>query len=507
MSWEASAFLEAEEPLPFEHLFYPLVAHARKILRQQTGLVACGLVTDSGHGGFERCLLARLTAAGAKAAHWQFQVYKTVRATFTDEQVAVRSEADALYRAFVDQTTERLRTLFDEFPTLAELCSVLVRNWLSAVTELLHRLETDRHELSARFKAQHFDFPIVAVDAGLSDPHRGGRSVVRLQFKNGTRLIYKPRSLGPEALFVSWIDWLNTGETPYSLRSVHCWDRGDYGWMENIDHSLCETRADGCAFYWRAGALLGLTYLVRGVDFHRENLIAAGAFPLLIDLEALWHTQKPGGDRPADSIDSVLRTGFLPQGDPQLALYERSALSRQILSTRTSSVWNHVNRDAMILETKRRPILTRNHLPASADAICLGSDFVPEVRAGFQWVGEKLLGTAEGRETLESWVRALVFCPRRLILGLTSHYQNAIDRLTLPRALRKPRSPTDSSIEFSPSNRPKAAQENRALEQMDIPYFVQDTPSATTQTACFPTLENYLAQVAVIAASLAGDSS
>ena len=38
-------------------------------------------------------------------------------------------------------------------------------------------------------------------------------------------------------------------------------------------------------FYRRQGALLALLYALEATDFHAENLIASGEFPVLIDLE------------------------------------------------------------------------------------------------------------------------------------------------------------------------------------------------------------------------------
>mgnify|MGYP001004882889 CR=1 FL=1 len=76
-------------------------------------------------------------------------------------------------------------------------------------------------------------------------------------------------------------------------------------------------------FYFRAGIIIGLIYALGGNDFHRENLIAWGEDPVLIDTETLLlHRVKPfqlepggfnAGQKALDFLsDSTLRTGFFP---------------------------------------------------------------------------------------------------------------------------------------------------------------------------------------------------
>ena len=492
------------EPLPFEELFSPLVLDASDELHRQTDAALWELLSPEAHADWAQYLLSRLTAAGSKAAHWQFQVYKTVRSAFPAEGHVGEPAPNAVYRQFLGaQPRERLQKLFDEFPALAKLCAVLVKNWLTAITEFLARLHADSSELKFYFPSGNFALPVSSLQAGLGDPHRGGRCVVRLNFGSGASLIYKPRSLAPEAHFAALIDLLNTDGIPHSLRASLCWNRGSYGWMENIKARPCRAAAEVEAFYWRAGALLGLVYLARGVDFHRENMIAAGEFPVLIDLEALMHPQKPGGGGACTT--SVLNTGFLPQGDPQFALYEWSALARQIRSDRSTKSWIHINQDAMNLETKRQEFLNQSHLPIFAEKIRLASESVPDLLAGFRWVGEKLLGDNENQEMFAQWLCKLIKCPRRLIVGLTVRYRLALDQITLPQSLRSEHINAEPVMECAQSSGKMVSGEIEALEQFDIPYFEQaDHEVIFSDQPTFPHLskKTYLAQMPVIAGAL-----
>ncbi|MFD1051544.1 DUF4135 domain-containing protein, partial [Kibdelosporangium lantanae] len=95
--------------------------------------------------------------------------------------------------------------------------------------------------------------------------------------------------------------------------------RDDYGWSGFVEHRDCADAAGANAFYWRTGALLALLYTFCATDVHLENLIAQGEYPVLIDLESLFHSAVPGRadqlwhDPAADLLSNgVMAVGLLP---------------------------------------------------------------------------------------------------------------------------------------------------------------------------------------------------
>ena len=496
-----------KEPLPFDELFAPLVRRARERLRSQVCPALYNLLTPEAYLGWERYLVERLTGAGASAALWQFQIYKIVRTAFSPERPATQAGTDHVYRAFIGQDpAERLQKLFTEFPGLAGLCDHLEENWLSTVIEFLTRLEKDCGELGDRFRAHIFALPVVALQAGLSDPHNGGRCVAKLHFQNGALLVYKPRSLAPEVHFYALIDTMQC-RSPRPLRAAHGWDRGEYGWMENISPSPCGVPSDVHAFYWRAGVLLGLVYLARGVDIHRENLIAAGEHPILIDLEALGH---PVGDyegRNEAAARSVLRTGFLPhRRSPSETGFGWSALSQTAHAERSATRWVNINQDNMVQSVARAQFKDHAHLATHAGEPMLASEYAPDIKAGFRWVGETVLGDQAASDEFTKWMSRLLASPRRLIIGSTVNYQAIIQEHTLPQVLRK--KAVGASANTNPQGgKSKREHETTALEQLDVPYFSLsewNEEHPTESTFHLPTSGEYLAQEIVITRALLG---
>src|SRR5262249_38775135 len=99
--------------------------------------------------------------------------------------------------------------------------------------------------------------------------------------------------------------------------------RVGYGWSEFVDHTGC-VDTQGCTrFFRRAGALLALFHCFSGTDIHHENVVAAGEYPVPVDLEMVLqpppeeHTTQTAQARAFTTAkdiigNSVMAVGLLP---------------------------------------------------------------------------------------------------------------------------------------------------------------------------------------------------
>jgi type 2 lantibiotic biosynthesis protein LanM len=178
--------------------------------------------------------------------------------------------------------------LFSEYPVLKKEIERLLENWSIFSLEFLHHLCDDWQQLRNEFFGSD-PGAIVKVHGGAGDTHRGGRSVMIVSFANGDRIVYKPRSLSADKHFQKLLAWVNKHGSEPQFRLLTVLDRGDYGWSEFVSAAPCNTQAELSRFYRRQGSYLALLYAIEACDFHHENLIAAGEYPMLVDLEALFH--------------------------------------------------------------------------------------------------------------------------------------------------------------------------------------------------------------------------
>ena len=346
-----------------------------------------------------------------------------------------------------DKPSHRLFSLFKKFPVLAALWCQSIRQWREHVSEVFSRLAADRRALSQTFFTKPIH-KIVNAHFGLSDRHNSGRTVVHLQFDAGS-IIYKPRSGGGEAEWFSLLDWMNRNGFQPKLRTARVLRRKGYYWTEYIEPASCENEAAARRFYERIGGIIAAAHLLKLVDCHRDNLIASGEQPVLVDVDALWHVSPL--TKTQSFSDVLYRTGFLPNTNP------RSLQSR-------SSVLG--------------PGTTGKHLPRLAGNPLLAADYQREMARGFVRVWRCLLGTANRRDAFARRLRRICSNERRWIYWATEKYaaireasiqagslRSSVERDLLIRRLcgRDIVSPAVIDAEI------------RALKQLDIPYFLRKT--------------------------------
>ncbi|MFD3534639.1 type 2 lanthipeptide synthetase LanM family protein [Streptomyces sp. NPDC058664] len=300
----------------FEWVLRPFTARAGERLDRGVSGRARELVDMTAvRSDLERQLSGRLARAAARTLVLELHEARTAGRLEGED-------ARARFRDFLGRTASRrgLTALLAGRPVLARILGRTALDTADAVGEALERLADDHARLTAGLLETPGGGPgpLVGVETGAGDGHRGGRSVMLLRFADGTRLVYKPRPLAAHRHFNDLVTWFNGLPGTADLRTLRLLDRGAYGWVEFVAARPCDTVAEVGTFYRRQGALLALLHLLDGTDLHHENLIAAGAHPVLVDVETLFHPPLPGAaatDDPAARAlhDSVYRVGLLPQ--------------------------------------------------------------------------------------------------------------------------------------------------------------------------------------------------
>ncbi|HEU4559391.1 MAG TPA: type 2 lanthipeptide synthetase LanM family protein [Longimicrobium sp.] len=306
------------EPIPFAAVVLPCVAVARDLVSASPHL---RLLTPAARVQLERALLRRLSRDWEEALGVERDAFAALAdgtAPAWGNASARGDEAKETEDAFVAHLRAGgLARLLERLPVLARLAGTRVENWVAATTELLDRLAADRALLRRTFAGGRALGRVCAVEAELSDPHRGGRTVSVLRFQSGCRVVYKPRPLAMDAAWQELLRWLNARGAGPALRPLAVLDHGGHGWVEYAAAVPCLAE-DAARFHERSGALLCLAYALGGSDLHAENVAACGADPVLVDVEMLFGaaTRASGGDAAAAHRRSVLHTGLLPQWVP-----------------------------------------------------------------------------------------------------------------------------------------------------------------------------------------------
>lgn len=216
----------------------------------------------------------------------------------------------------------RLSAFLSEYAALAGL-------WVNAITqsldfgiEVLTHVRDDAAALACGLGVDCRSSRLLALRAEPGgDRHAGGRSVLRAQFESGQRLIYKPRPCGVEQHFGELLAWISARDARFQFRVPPVLDIDRHGWFEFVEGAPCTTLDEVTSFFRRHGEYLALLSVIGAVDLHHENVVAVGAYPVLLDLEALFHPVLGDACAPLDGdadatqaalMSSVLRVGLLP---------------------------------------------------------------------------------------------------------------------------------------------------------------------------------------------------
>lgn len=267
---------------------------------------------------------ARILLPGLVSRLYQF----TVRTVILELHVArLRGDLDGddeetRFESFLRRCRrpEFVRAFFSEYAVLARLAATASRNWIEYGAEFLEHLCRDRDRIQDLLPDGAPADRLASVRMGAGDVHRNGRSVLVVRFRSGSRVVYKPRSLGVDATWAELLRWVDDRGVTDPHRPPGIVEGRGYGWMEFVAHEPCRTGEELEAFYRRQGSLLALFHLLEATDFHQENLIASGPHPVPVDMESLFHPRlgveswdgAPSQAAVRDLNHSVLRTGMLP---------------------------------------------------------------------------------------------------------------------------------------------------------------------------------------------------
>lgn len=491
------------EPVPFAEILLPIVTTARRRLRAVAGDAERAGLSDEALSALEHGLLQQLSHLCEPTLRVALGVFQARHSSgWLAAGSALWNGAGPPDDFTAHMLQSGLEALLEEHSALARLLATRVSFWIEATAELLQRLASDRRALDAGFGSAGPLGSVLGVQADLSDSHSRGRTVSVLTFESGTKVVYKPRNIAMERVFNELLEWINQRAPDPALRTLRVLDRGAYGWVEFAAAQDCNDSVEVERYYHRAGRLLCLAHALGAGDLHRENVVASGEHPVLIDLEVLM-TPRRTEPRFGESKywlhalrlrdESVLRTLLLPyrqvtqkgmtaEGGGLGAM--GSALKRGPSGTADNG--NHTER------TVNLPVLHGRPIPAGEQQTALIAGFTDMYRFLMDRKQE-LLGA-------DSPFTAFADQPVRIILRPTAVYRAALNRALHPNFLKEG---IDRSIELETLRRPVLwtkqkpvlwaayGSEQQELERGDVPICHTSSTSRDLHTGCCGTIADF----------------
>jgi type 2 lantibiotic biosynthesis protein LanM len=400
--------------------------------------------------------------------------------------------------------------LLRSYPVLARRLVERVDQWVNVSLELLQHLAADWEDLRRTFFPGASPGRLSEVKGGAGDPHCGGRTVMKLLFASGPRLIYKPKPLAGDTAFQDLLQWIGGHGFDPGFRRLGVLDRGDHGWVELVTAAPCRTPEEVRRFYQRQGGYLALLLLLEATDFHAENLIAAGEHPVLVDLETLFHPRIDTPDLAAADTcpgasfsDSVLRSGMLPArawGDDEHGGVDLSGLGSAAGQT-TKPFWGPVEAgtDQMRFERRAMRIPPVDNLPSLNGEPVLLPDQAGEIENGFRRMDRLLREKQDELLSASGPLAAFAGTPMRVVLRPTQGYGTLLLESFHPHVLSDGFEQARlfdrlwGACERRPWMERVIPAELRDLERGDVPLFTTRPGSRDLWTSGGERLEGFFA--------------
>lgn len=231
------------------------------------------------------------------------------------------------YEETILSDVSMLRELYDNYYEFVRLAMKMTEHCFAYCEEIIRNFYKDKEELKKKLGiSKNDDIDIVSIKIGSGDKHNG-KSVARVLLSNEMQVLYKPHSLELDRNFSEFIKWIDykKNDDMLDLKAAECISSNSYSWAFFVKHDEVKTKSGIGRFFYRAGQMLGIMYMLNGVDCHYENIIADGEYPVLIDTETLMHPvikgRENGNNASEDLIgksarehmfESTLSTGLLP---------------------------------------------------------------------------------------------------------------------------------------------------------------------------------------------------
>ena len=493
-----------DEPIPFEDFYLPFIELAReKILASHPN--EWQKLSSQAQIDLLRGLLARLSYIGAATLMQEFDRFRIANNSLKD-LLSLQFSLNISRKKYDLWLNELLSTslweLFSKYSVLGRLLATASDFWVKATADFLESLTTDWQVIEDNFSSHEPLQKVIACQCNLSDSHNSGHSVIIVTFNTALKVVYKPRDLGLETAFYQIIDWCNEQPELLSLPRLQILNYTTHGWSEYVAALPCENESAIKRFFQRSGMLICLVHILEGQDFHSENLIANGEYPVLVDLEALLHSQinsQQITQKDAFSIakkeikESVFQTYLLPQwglnANDSLKLDISGLGNTEEDNSLKTFTLKHINTDSMQIDYKILKLENANS-PVLNEVKISAANYVAEIVQGFEQMYDCLLKNQVELLSNSSLLKLMENQKVRFLFRNTKIYAEILQKSYHPDVLEYG---IDRSIaldvlsrgflltEEKPTYWSILNAEIKSMEQLDIPLFLTNSSSTDFQ--------------------------
>lgn len=210
---------------------------------------------------------------------------------------------------------EQLERFYYKYPVLLRLLVQKTLDLTESVILMLGNIDKYYIEIDETLDLGSDKLQSITLTYG--DTHDYGKSVAKILLDNGGICFYKPRNLYVERACYTLIKHINKTSNLMKMYINDAFYGEEFTIEGCVQHESCSTKDQVRNFYVRFGQLIALMTIMYGTDFHSENIIAHGEYPVIIDFETLFSqinfsSFDNRGQNISDYTDAMLATALVP---------------------------------------------------------------------------------------------------------------------------------------------------------------------------------------------------
>lgn len=367
---------------------------------------------------------------------------------------------------------ENFRFLLTKYPGVWKRWSHQTRLLLKNIHTFLHRIDEDLLTAAQSLNDDHDIAEVIEV-CMLGDPHRGMQQTARIRYINEHDIVrtiyYKPRHLGIDQAFAKFIAWWNA-QSDVTHIVPRVLPKEGYGWTQHIDHASCASVDEVRQYYKRYGSLVAIAHILGATDLHKENIVAAGSFPVIVDSETLFSCtfeRSPNLARDGHLYSSLLLPTQRMRGTIEISpLTARSGGAAIEILINTQLRESDARMQVRKLTTKPCNCEVLLGKTPIADCLAYAADIIDGMRTTYDLI------THERKAVFRQLSNAMWNKPVRIVYRSTPDYMTVLHNSWHPDALIDDSWRRDLLKLSDPLTDPDFAEDElRQLQDGDVPYF------------------------------------
>ncbi|MGX7245660.1 type 2 lanthipeptide synthetase LanM [Enterococcus quebecensis] len=411
---------------------------------------------------------------------------------------------------------DKLVEFFNQYPVLTRLYAETINFQLVNFQELVQAIAESEQELKQVFKIET-PVSLTSLKMGAGDSHDQGKSVAILTFNNEVDVVFKPKNLMIGERFDSFVQAINKMNPAFDFYLTTKIVKENYTFEECLIYSECLSQEEVTHYYRQFGQTVALVYLLNGNDFHLENVLAFGKYPVLIDLETIIQNHFPMPDSEnaivkvmQENGESVVMSGLVP-----IYLFEERAeadvegASKGIQLSALSGgeqklpykVLKLINFDSVNMQ-----FMYQEHITDAAENIPLFKgekvDFVPYIETIVDGFKEFSTFAIENKEMLATLAeKTFSDCLVRNVIKTTQSYGDLLDYSTHPTCMVdyiEREKLFENLWMHGYSNSKPVPYEIRDMLQHDVPIFFNPTSTRDLVASQGEVITNMYQEEAVV---------